>query len=289
MPKLRNRVCVLLQLNVQTELLCNEMPSQSAPLNPAKLEQIATLRSHGFVVIRALIEAAHCAEIKRAVRAQFLAKSAPVEYEADVRYPGAPASRYAAGGDTVRRLLNAYDRDTVFRHWAAWPGIVDWMQTYFDEPVVLSRAHHNCIMTKHPAYGSLTGWHQDARYWSFKRNDLISVWLALGPERVHNGALRFVPGSHRITLPSNCFDKAQFFCAHPERHPDMAALTQTALSPELNAGDAVFFHCNTLHAAGANSSSAIKFSLVFTYHGVSNPPLPGSRSASLPEAALTLP
>ncbi len=239
--------------------------------------------------MRALADAARCAEIKRAARAQLLAKTAPLEYEADLHYPGAPASRHAVGGKTVRRLLNAYDRDSIFRYWAAWPGIVDWMQMYFGEPVVLSKAHHNCIMTKHPVYGSLTGWHRDARYWSFKRDNLVSVWLALGSETVRNGALRFVPGSHRITLPAYCFDEAKFFCAHPQHHPDRAALIQTAVSPALNAGDAVFFHCNTLHAAGANSSHTIKFSLVFTYHGVSNPHLPGSRSASLPEVALALP
>ncbi|CCD29741.1 Phytanoyl-CoA dioxygenase [Candidatus Glomeribacter gigasporarum BEG34] len=251
------------------------------------LEQIATLKSHGFVVIRALADAARCAEIRRAARAQLLAKAAPLEYEADLHYPGAPASRRAGGGETVRRLLNAYDRDRVFRCWAAWPSIVDWMQMYFGEPVMLTKAHHNCIMTKHPVYGSLTGWHRDARYWSFKRNNLISAWLALESETVRNGALRFVPGSHRIALPSDCFDHAQFFHARPEHHPEMAALLQTAVLPALGAGDAVFFHCNTLHAAGANFSNKIKYSLAFAYHGSSNPPLPGSRSASMPEVALT--
>src|SRR5260363_70502 len=103
---------------------------------------------------------------------------------------------------------------------AAWPSIVDWMQMYFGEPVMLTKAHHNCIMTKHPVYGSLTGWHRDARYWSFKRNNLISAWLALESETVRNGALRFVPGSHRIALPSDCFDHAQFFHARPEHHPE---------------------------------------------------------------------
>ena len=60
----------------------------------------------------------------------------------------------------------------------------------------MSRAHHNCLMTKHPRYGSMTGWHRDMRFWSFEREDLVSVWLALGEETIDNGALWFVPGSH---------------------------------------------------------------------------------------------
>jgi phytanoyl-CoA hydroxylase len=47
----------------------------------------------------------------------------------------------------------------------------------------------------------------------------------------------------------------------------------------------VFFHCNTLHSAGKNLSDQVKFSLVYTYHGASNVPLPGTRSAAKPEVA----
>jgi phytanoyl-CoA hydroxylase len=207
----------------------------------------------------------------------------PLEYEADLRYPGAPASRQAEGGQTVRRLLDAYGRGAVFRDWATSPEIVCWLQTYFDEPVILTRAHHNCVMTKHPTYGSLTDWHRDARYWSFARDELISVWLALTPEVLENGALWFIPRSHKLILPSQRFNQAKFF------RTDLAenkALLRTAVSVALNAGDVVFFDCNALHSAGRNMTNAIKFSLVYTYHGISNEPLPGSRSASQPEAAL---
>jgi phytanoyl-CoA hydroxylase len=58
------------------------------------------------------------------------------------------------------------------------------------------------------------------------------------------------------------------------------------VSPALNAGDVVFFHCNTLHSAGKNLTDRVKFSLVYTYHGASNAPLPGTRSASKPEVPL---
>jgi ectoine hydroxylase-related dioxygenase (phytanoyl-CoA dioxygenase family) len=51
-------------------------------------------------------------------------------------------------------------------------------------------------------------------------------------------------------------------------------------------GDALFFHCNTLHSAGKNLRDAVKFSLVYTYHGQSNRPKAGTRSASKPEVDL---
>ena len=68
--------------------------------------------------------------------------------------------------------------------------------------------------------------------------------------------------------------------------PENAKLIDGMESPRLEPGDAVFFHCNTLHSAGQNRSDAVKFSLVFTYHAADNAPTPGSRSASLPEILL---
>ena len=138
-------------------------------------------------------------------------------------------------------------------------------------------------MTKHPRYGSLTGWHRDARYWSFARDDLVSVWLALGEEEIDNGALWFVPGSHRMAFGAEHFDDAKFFRTDAR---DNAALIDTRESPRLCPGDAVFFHCNTLHSAGPNLTDAVKFSLVYTYHGIGNLPEAGTRSASLPEVSL---
>jgi phytanoyl-CoA hydroxylase len=248
----------------------------------SKKEQIQALREQGFVVVPGLVPVERCEEMKRVAQRQLNEAAAPVEFEADLQYPGAPSSRHAPGGKTVRRLLDAYARDRSFAEWATAPEIRGWMELYFGEEPRLSRAHHNCMMTKHPAYGSLTGWHRDVRYWSFERDDLVSVWLALGNENVDNGALWFVPGSHTAAFTGERFDDAKFFRSDLEENQ---AWIRTAVSPELKAGDVVFFHCNTLHSAGKNISDEVKFSLVYTYHGASKVPLPGTRSAAKPEIA----
>ena len=49
----------------------------------------------------------------------------------------------------------------------------------------------------------------------------------------------------------------------------------------------VFSHSNVLHSAGQNRSDAVKLSLVYTYHGWSNAPQAGTRSASKAEVRLT--
>jgi len=253
------------------------------PVSPSPQPQIEQLRDRGFVVVPRFAPEPQLAKLNEAARAQLAARDGPIEFEADLRYPGAPRSRTDAGGETVRRLLDAYIRDPEFAACATAPRLREWMQAYFGEAALMSRAHHNCLMTKHPRYGSMTGWHRDMRFWSFAREDLVSVWLALGEETIENGALWFVPRSHTALFDADRFDDAKFFRID---RADNAELVRTAESPRLAAGDAVFFHCNTLHSAGRNLGDAVKLSLVYTYHGRSNAPQAGTRSDSRPEVEL---
>ncbi len=245
--------------------------------------QLSALRERGFVVVPQFVPPGELERLSAVARSQLADRAAPVELEADLHYPGAPPSRAAAGGETVRRLLDAYGRHAAFAAVAMAARTREWMRAYFGEEVLMSRAHHNCLMTKHPRYGSLTGWHRDVRYWSFHREDLVSVWLALGREESANGGLWFVPRSHALLLDAAHFDDAKFLRADREGN---AALMESAVSPVLEPGDAVFFHAKTLHAAGKNESTQVKFSLVYTYHGCSNLPTVGSRSASMDEVEL---
>jgi phytanoyl-CoA hydroxylase len=247
-------------------------------------ESLECLRDRGFVVLPQFVPPQPLAALNGVARAQLSARDEPVEFEADLHYPGAPESRHAAGGETVRRLLDAYARAPEFALFATSPQVREWMAAWFNEDVSLSRVHHNCVMTKHPRYGSLTHWHRDIRYWSFAREDLVSVWLALGAEQVENGGLWFVPGSHRMAFDADRFDAAKFFRSDPAENAEVLARAE---SPRLAPGDAVFFHCNTLHSAGKNLSDTVKFSLVYTYHAHSNAPQPGTRSASKPEVELS--
>src|SRR5688572_6109199 len=152
----------------------------------------------GYAIARGLVPEGVRSRMLEVARAHLAAAVPPLEYEADVRYPGAPASADAPGGRTVRRLLQAYARDPVFAQWAASHGIADLLAPRLGPHIELSQSHHNCVMTKDPSYGSSTSWHRDFRYWAFERPELVSVWLALGREHLENGCLLVLPGSHAI-------------------------------------------------------------------------------------------
>ncbi|RZI45055.1 phytanoyl-CoA dioxygenase family protein [Herbaspirillum sp. HC18] len=245
--------------------------------------QIEQFRNDGYLVFRRLASPAACEAMLAVVREHVQREIAPVEYEAELGYPGAPASLDAPGGRTIRRLRSAYQRDTSLQAWAQDPRIAARLRQLFGEAVCLTLAHHNSVMTKHPGFGTATGWHRDIRYWSFARNDLIAVWLALGPEFADNGALHVIPGSHRLEIGRDQLDELDFL--RPDVPKNQPLIAQERVL-ELQQGDVVFFHSGLFHAAGRNATNEVKSSVVFAYRGMSNPPLAGSRSAASGEIVL---
>lgn len=243
---------------------------------PLSDERLAEFSANGFLIERGLADADTVATMNQTIDNAIRPALAPVEYEADVHYPGAPSSKLAPGGQTPRRLLNAYARDAVFRDWARSQGVVSRLQQMLgSDSVMVSQNHHNCIMTKHPGFSSVTSWHQDMRYWSFDQPELVSVWLALGEETPDNGGLLLIPGSHTLPIERGRFDAALFLRTDL---PENNALIEAAIPAHLQAGDTLFFHCRAFHAAGQNSSERVKKSLVYTYHSADNRAIPETRS-----------
>lgn len=246
-------------------------------------EELARFETDGYLIVRGLANAALLQRMLDVTRDGVRRLVEPIEFEADLNYPGAPTSRDAAGGRTVRRLKQALSRDFVFVEWIQQPSIVTRLRQLLGPEVYCPLAHHNCIMTKAPAFSSDTGWHQDIRYWSFTRPNLVNVWLALGKEHLRNGCLKVIPGTHRMTFDRSRFDAELFL---REDLPENQELIARQVLAELEPGDVLFFHACTFHAATRNYTDETKHSAVFTFRGAGNPPVPGSRSAALPELLL---
>jgi phytanoyl-CoA hydroxylase len=257
--------------------------SQATRFDRLTSEQVAAFHREGWLVLPGwLVESVRRHMLLVTMR-DLVAPVGPVEYEADVHYPGSPTSRDSEGGTTVRRLKEAHGRDPIFTHWVSQPHMVRPLQQLLQQRVVMPLAHHNCIMTKQPRFSSATLWHQDIRYWSFQRPELISAWLALGTETPENGGLMVIPGSHVAEFSRHQYDDALFFRDDlPENQPWIDRRVPVRLSP----GDVLLFHCRTLHAADRNRTDQTKYAAVFTFRPLDNPPVPGGRSASKPELLL---
>jgi len=253
-------------------------------INRFTLDELAAFDRDGCVIARGLIDREALRQMRELSLDHLRREVPPVEFEAELHYPGAPPSLESQGGRTVRRLKQAHSRGYVFTEWMLQPAVRERLQQLLGPRVICPLAHHNSIMTKQPRYSSDTGWHQDIRYWSFERPELVSVWIALGEEYAANGGLWVIPGSHRLSFRPDQFDSAKFFREDlPENQPLIATRREITLSP----GDVLFFHCLALHAAARNQTDETKLSVVFTFRPESNPPVAGSRSAASPEMIIT--
>ncbi|MGB4708039.1 MAG: phytanoyl-CoA dioxygenase family protein [Fuerstiella sp.] len=246
-------------------------------------EEVRSFERDGYIIQRGLMPESYINRILDVARRDAGLHYGDIEYEADVQYPGAPTSVEAEGGRTIRRLKQAFSRDPVFSQMVKEPFLLNRLRQLVGPPVVMPLAHHNCIMTKHPKYSSDTGWHQDIRFWNFKTSELVNAWVALGDETLANGCLRLLPGTHRMQWSAANLDEGLFL---REDLPEHRIHLDSAVTAELKAGDVLFFHARCFHAATRNNSENTKYSAVFTFRSLDNPPVEGSHSAALPELLL---
>ena len=80
-----------------------------------------SFQEDGYQILKGFLVADRVEALRAAALTALEPLLAPVEFEADTGYPGAPISRRAAGGQTARRLLAAYARDPLFRALATDP------------------------------------------------------------------------------------------------------------------------------------------------------------------------
>lgn len=250
-------------------------------LSNAQLQQF---KIDGYLVLPGALAQSKVAKLRALTERHLSSRIKPFELETDVDYPGAPSSSADSGGDTIRRLLLAYERDELFSQIASDAHITQSIRQILNtEKLLLNPNHHNCVMTKQPEYSSETLWHRDTRYWHFNNKYLINAWFALGDEQLENGAMKILPGSHRWEVREQALDAAQFLKLD---HPDNQYRLETERLVTLNAGDALLFSAHCFHAAGKNTTDQAKYSLVFTYHGDTTHPVEGGRSDKLKEVVI---
>lgn len=257
-------------------------------LSPEQLEQF---HKDGFIVLRNFLDKESCNAILDVAKVHLENKIEPIEtetgYDSRSKAYRTEVADYSSKADAdtmiVRRLRQVYDRDILFKQWMENEKIRPILQQILQDQVVITTGHHNSIMTKMPHVSTVTGWHQDRRYWSYTDDNLVSVWLALDDEYSQNGVLEFIPGSHKISFSPEQFDEKEYF---REDHKENAALISQKTSHNLEKGDVVIFHSLLLHRANKNSTDEVKISFVYTVKGKHTKAIEETRSSKYPEIVL---
>ena len=110
------------------------------PANPASLAP-AALERDGYFVARGLVNPDFIRKVRQSIEAALNPLLGPVEFEAEVGYPGAPAGLAAEGGRTPRRLLHAASRFPALGAWAQSAAVTEALKPWLGEGALLQQRH----------------------------------------------------------------------------------------------------------------------------------------------------
>ena len=130
------------------------------------------------------------------------------------------------------------------------PNLLDVAEALIGPDIALFAADYIC---KPPGTGKGIQWHQDAHYWPLEPMEVITAWFAVTDSLADNGAVRVVPGSHRMGLQKHAPDRIPNLLLNKV---DPAVLDDNhAVDIELQAGDISVHHPLILHGSEQNTST----------------------------------
>ena len=133
--------------------------------------------------------------------------------------------------------------------------------------------YHSKMIMKDARVGGAWTWHQDYGYW-YQNGVLFplltSVSIAVDPSTQENGCLQVIPRSHELGRIDHLLSGDQ---AGADMERVTAVLERLPLVYcEMEPGDAVFFHANTLHRSDMNRSDNPRWSMICCYNAARNDP-----------------
>ena len=133
--------------------------------------------------------------------------------------------------------------------------------------------YHHKMMMKEPRVGGAWEWHQDYGYWYNNGclfPDMASCLIAIDRATRENGCLQVLRGSHKMGRIDHVTTGDQ--TGADLKRVEAAMARMELVYCELEPGDAIFFHGNTLHRSDQNRSEYPRWSLICCFNTRHNDP-----------------
>lgn len=155
--------------------------------------------------------------------------------------------------------------ESIAHTWLAFcaePAILDRVESLIGPDIILWGSQVFC---KPAATGMEVPWHQDGEYWPIRPLATCSVWVAIDDVSIDNGAMRYIPGSHRAQrlfphIVSERSDLALNRVLDPNCYDET-----TAAYDELTAGQLSLHDVYLIHGSAANTSGKRRAGFAIRY------------------------
>ena len=118
---------------------------------------------------------------------------------------------------------------------------------------------------KEPRNPSFVSWHQDSTYWGLEPPDIVTAWVALSESIHENGAMRVIPGSHKLDqaphrdtfAADNLLSRGQEIMVEVDE--------SKAVELPLQPGEMSLHHVRLIHGSEANPSAKRRIGFAIRY------------------------
>jgi phytanoyl-CoA hydroxylase len=164
--------------------------------------------------------------------------------------------------ETLKQIQMMHEYDDFFYQLANSDKVVQLAEECLAAPVKLMNMQY---FNKFPGVNVGTPVHQDGFYFSIKPQEAVTMWLSLDHADEKNGAVQYVPKSHKKGLRKHTKSSVLGFSQKISdwKEEDSGSLVQMEAAP----GDILVHHSLTIHAARANRSDKSRRSIGFIFYG----------------------
>ena len=113
-----------------------------------------------------------------------------------------------------------------------------------------------------PAFVS---WHQDSTYWGLEPADVVTAWVAFTDAPVESGAMKFIPGSHKLDQISHRDTYAADNLLTRGQEIEMTVDEARAVDVPLKAGEFSLHHIRLVHGSEPNTTPDRRIGLAVRY------------------------
>jgi non-heme Fe2+,alpha-ketoglutarate-dependent halogenase len=131
---------------------------------------------------------------------------------------------------------------------------------------------------ENPAYVS---WHQDSTYWGLSKPDVVSAWVAFTPAHDGNGAMRVIPGSHKLDQVPHRDTFAKDNLLTRGQEVAVAVDESRAVTIALEPGEMSLHHVRLVHGSPPNPSPDRRIGFAIRYVPTHVRQVAGDDSATL--------
>ena len=131
---------------------------------------------------------------------------------------------------------------------------------------------------RNPAFVS---WHQDSTYWGLDRPDVVTAWVAFTPATEANGAMEYIPGSHKLDqIPHrDTFAKHNLLTRGQEVMVEVEGKERRVIT--LQPGEMSLHHVRLVHGSPPNPSDDRRIGFAIRYLPTRVAQIAGEDSATL--------